>query len=342
MQSTLKIEQVDKNTIAITSQHLIARIMMNARDAMVHAVVDKIDAVNGQQDLEQLKHYLYEQCGGKTSLHLPEGADLQTFVDAGFSAAPSYDKYKIITRAQMDASLDDMLEKNQVQGLLQNITDGKWHFVDNETLLQDPKALFKFKKAHADFVNEDKCKDGIYSTKAEHDKLQNPNVMHFALKKDEQILATFMVNVFGNHLYFADLIVHQDRWNEKLAQALLVKSYQAIFAKHPNIADAWLIAGGHGLEPDGKHLYDVVLTAQNIDEAAQRKHGMIIKLTGPGPVLLKAANRDLQEPHHSLDQKAPKMHFGLAQKQPKVKLQTPPEQSEDNAQGATSTTTLNV
>lgn len=261
-----------------------------------------------------LKKFHTQQCGAKHSLDIkPEFFD--DAIAAGYSPDELKNVESIESKVFAEALLhmrktDDPKDRLKLDRVVRGLQIDAWQAAFNdeksgysirrvtqESIAEDktlPNRLFLFKLEHAPFVGAAKIKQGLYSPFAEQRKIENENVREFVVEEKGEIIGTLMLTMHDSNqkVYAADFIVHSDKQNHHLGQAIIVKAAEELQKEFPHIETAWLISGGDGETPKGEHLYSKVVPLHIMNAAALRKAGMFVNFGTPGAIALTSAARD--------------------------------------------------
>ena len=287
-----------------------ADIKMNPRDAMVFANVYRLPKENQEAILTEFETYLKEKVGGKILLQLPED------VAATHGEAKDMPAVKFITPANLQSAHAAAANKAKLKTIDAQIVSGAISLLDHPNLFMSEHAnLFAFKKVNADFVTEQKIKNGLYSAFAEEEKITNNEFAHHFALYDETtylFIGCIQLCVHNNLGYLSDLIVDKAYRNQGYAQQLLSIALTRLVDivnkdNHQEVEGAWLIEGTHDegdpLIPVHHRLYDELLGAKPMTAELQRQLGLRLMFGPAKELLLTASNRDLLPPQESLDEK---------------------------------------
>jgi hypothetical protein len=309
----MKERRISDNHYEITtSSGFEASIKMNPRDSMVLSIILKLppDPTQHQKITEEFQLFLRNKVGGKIFLQLPSDEKSHLIATGNDPGQVQY----IEGIDSLKKTMQELSEKPAVKKYSQLL---ERHAEKGYTLLQEEKdynglyeQLFQFKNLNASFVTPEKIQAGLYSAVAEKKKItDNEFVKLFALydSSTHQFIATLQTffHAETNTVYCSDFIVKKAETNKKLAQTLILKSFEAIMRKHPNIQGAWFIAGGDGTSPKGQHFCDTILKSKSLDASLQSKLGVRVLFCPPKELLLRAAHRSLRHPAYTLDNPLP-------------------------------------
>lgn len=308
----MKTRKITNNHYLVedTARHFSADIKMNPRDAMVFANVLLLPEENQDAILTEFETYLKEQVGGKILLQLPQS------VPQTHGEAKDMNAVKFITPDSLQSAHVASSDKAKLKNIDNQIASKAISFFDHPAQFTGGyEKLFTFKKANADFVTEQKIKNGLYSAIAEEVKItQNEFAHHFALYDDKtnQFIGCIQLCVHHNLGYLSDLIVGKEYRNQGYAQYLLASALTRLTElvdkdDHQQVEGAWLIEGGHDegdpLIPVHHRLYDELLGAKPMTADLQRQLGVRLMFGVAKELLLNASNRDKEAPQESLDGK---------------------------------------
>lgn len=173
------------------------------------------------------------------------------------------------------------------------------------------ESLYNFKKEQAEnLVTIPKIQSGLYSPKAEAEKISNEFVKHFALydSENKKFLASMQLFFHDDLINISDLIVTKSLRHTGLASALLVKAFETLQAKHLNVRGVWFIP------PEDNELmnfYENKLQSFPLSFYEQENLGLRVLFLEPRHDLLKAANREMKRPYFSKDNESSFLKYGL-------------------------------
>jgi len=279
-----------------------ADIRMNPRDAMVFAHITALPDTEEErrEALLQFTKLLESDYQGKCAIRV--APHLIALLPPELLEPGKHDVI-YLSMENVAKVTEEMKDKPRVSSRLQECAKGEFLFLDKADLFTRTKALAELKIIHSSFVDTIKITNGLYSEKAENEKLNNPFVEHYAIEHQGRLIASLMNVIHGDLVYSSDFIIHSDYRKKGWVQALIVQSFQHLSERHPEVTGVWVIPGAYGTLGVGRHLCHSIFPAISLKEhpEMQKELGLIIRFGAPGCELLKASNRDFST-QKSLDE----------------------------------------
>lgn len=307
-----------------------------------------------KQLLPLVTKYLAELWGGKVVLLMPKDllGIFESIIDnaSGFTLKPNATNIIYFSKEALISAFANLEnEEGYSNQRKQRMQKQQKRFKKDEIVFLDKTQIvdFKFDKDfdemlyhflanNAGFVysdtNVDKLKIGLYSPAAMKQRRElDPVELFVAYDKDQQqILHSAYVNIIMDPTglpklaYISDIVArgpkkeegasHLDQRDIGLSEVFFQQVYDAILQKYPSLQGAFLIAGGNGLSPRGRHLNLEVFHGMNLNPGQlelvnNQQEVSPVPIMGDyaalirffpmngllnGPLLVKAANRDAE------------------------------------------------